>query len=473
MEAEPVDLLIADLKMPKLGGRELIQEIRKREENGERLSIGALEIIIVTAYPMEFEEKQAWRKYDVFEYFIKPVNSEALLRSVDHSLDRKRMREEAILRDGISDEMLKWIMEKTLALRGLSDLRRLSSGFSGAIVARATETTKYGEVTRIVKIDGKKSIDRERDNRLRIEKETSLPSFRYSNIIGTRQLSVAESAIIYEPVNWEESIVPFGRFYRDEESDEICLLLENMLGELIDCWYKHQELDSKPLSESNYHIGEKERREILIIIEELGEFFPWYLGDWGEECIGQLRNFVSREPIGDKNLWERQFDHQECLVHGDLNSNNFFVDADDERLKTWFLIDFAHTEPAHYMMDFAKLEAEVKFFLMDNWIADNLNPKHIRLWIEFEDLLKSVAFGGTPEFPDRRGSSDVRKAYTVISRIRSLAANVKDFNEIDYYIALLYHTLMALRYSQEFRNVVTIKKIFASYCANSLLDELL
>jgi len=387
---------------------------------------------------------------------------------VERSLERKQVREEAILREGVSDDVLEWILGRVVAPKDVDGFGRMSSGYSGAIVARVDVNTAHFPY--IVKIDERESVDRERRNRIRIR---GLHNRHLPAVIDTRQLSVGISAIVYEPVNWRQTIVPFREFYRDNNNIKVCQLLGKMLGELTDCWYRYQEANSLRLSESGYQIGIKEKAEILNTIDGLEKSCSLYLNSWGKECIINLRRFLNRKPIRGKDLWQTQMEHRECLVHGDLNSSNFFVDVFDESLETWFLIDFAHTEPAHYLMDFAKLEAEIKFFLMDNWIADNLNPKRIRLWIEFENSLKSVAFGSTPEFPNRRGSSDVRKAYTVISRIRSLAANVTDFNEIDYYIALLYHTLMALRYSQEFRNVIRIRKIFSLYCANLLLDKLM
>ena len=101
---ESIDLLIADLRMPKLGGRELIQSIRQQEGRGKGFSISPLEIIVLTGYPEEFDEGQAWREYDVFEYIEKPVTNEHLLRTVAHSLDRKRLREENALHDGTVDK---------------------------------------------------------------------------------------------------------------------------------------------------------------------------------------------------------------------------------------------------------------------------------------------------------------------------------------------------------------------------------
>ena len=472
LETEPIDLLIADLRMPKLGGKELIREIREQERNGRRFSISSLEIVVFTAHPMEFDERQAWREYNVFDYITKPVENEPLLRCVAHSLDRKKMREEALLHEGISSEMLHRLLRKVFAPDNV-DFVILARGFSKAVVATVMFDSDYGRITRIVKIDTKESIDKEIDNDHEI-KRTNLPSFHYSNIIGTWQLSVAISAIVYEPVNWKDSIIPFRSLYRDAPVAKICLFLENMLSELTHCWYMHQESTTKPLFESDYQIGMRERTEILITIDELGKSFLSYLDDWGKKCVNDLSDFLSGNPVDGKDLWQWKIPHRECLTHGNLNSSNFFIDAGDAKLRTWFLIDFAYTEPTHYMMDFAKLEAEVKFFLMDNWIADNLDPKRIKLWLEFEDLLGETAFGDTPSFPtNRRNSSDVRKAYEVISRIRSRAAKVVNFNERDYYIALLYHTLMVLRYSQEFRNVIRIKKIFALYCANLLLDKLL
>jgi len=59
LKAKPVDLLISNLRMPGLTGKDLIREIRNQEATGEQFSIGALEIIVITAYRGDFNIKKA------------------------------------------------------------------------------------------------------------------------------------------------------------------------------------------------------------------------------------------------------------------------------------------------------------------------------------------------------------------------------------------------------------------------------
>lgn len=73
------DIIITDLNMPRMGGMELIAEVRQRWTD--------IKVIICTAYPSEGSKQQA-QQLDVSGYLTKPIKLEevgTLVRNLLHS----------------------------------------------------------------------------------------------------------------------------------------------------------------------------------------------------------------------------------------------------------------------------------------------------------------------------------------------------------------------------------------------------
>ncbi|HTQ04762.1 MAG TPA: response regulator [Polyangiaceae bacterium] len=79
--ATEVAVVVADVAMPKLDGLELAREIRKRR--------GDLPLIIMTA-ALTPEKRAGFAGLGVVDFLIKPFQTEALLRSLDHALSPGR-----------------------------------------------------------------------------------------------------------------------------------------------------------------------------------------------------------------------------------------------------------------------------------------------------------------------------------------------------------------------------------------------
>ncbi len=71
--SKPVDLLILDIKLKKLSGLEVLQEIRKEKPG--------IKVIIMTGYP-SLETAHEAKELGVMEYCIKPVEKEELEEKV-------------------------------------------------------------------------------------------------------------------------------------------------------------------------------------------------------------------------------------------------------------------------------------------------------------------------------------------------------------------------------------------------------
>lgn len=69
----PVDLIITDIEMPQMGGVELIQEIRKINQDTQ--------VIFLTGFS-EFQYAQQGVKLGIIDYLLKPIEPEDLIESI-------------------------------------------------------------------------------------------------------------------------------------------------------------------------------------------------------------------------------------------------------------------------------------------------------------------------------------------------------------------------------------------------------
>jgi len=79
------DLLIADLKMPGMGGIELIDEVRKTDKS--------IPILIITAYGSIESAEEAIHK-GAYDYITKPFRKEQILIAINRALEWKEMKRE-------------------------------------------------------------------------------------------------------------------------------------------------------------------------------------------------------------------------------------------------------------------------------------------------------------------------------------------------------------------------------------------
>src|SRR4030042_980854 len=79
------DLLIADLKMPGMGGIELIDEVRKTDKS--------IPILIITAYGSIESAEEAIHK-GAYDYITKPFRKEQILIAINRALEWKKMKRE-------------------------------------------------------------------------------------------------------------------------------------------------------------------------------------------------------------------------------------------------------------------------------------------------------------------------------------------------------------------------------------------
>ncbi len=85
VEGEKFDLILTDLVMPGMGGRELVTEVRKRRADQE--------IVVITSVGDVKTAVEAM-KMGATDYLLKPIDRTALLRSIDTILERRAMKVE-------------------------------------------------------------------------------------------------------------------------------------------------------------------------------------------------------------------------------------------------------------------------------------------------------------------------------------------------------------------------------------------
>lgn len=195
-----------------------------------------------------------------------------------------------------------------------------------------------------------------------------------------------------------------------------------------------------------------------------------------------VQRFVERS----RNGTERVFKRQPVVVspvHGDLNTKNVLLWL-DKTLSLPFLIDFAmFQELGHTLQDFAKLETEVKFSIMDRQegapvqrlpAADHTYSQ-IFLWKQLEDHLLGTHWRRKKDPWSKAGyKANVEECLCHIQLIRGYAEQVQlqdlrlkptqSFLD-EYRPALMFHTLKAIGYE----DLPVFKRLLAIYSASSLL----
>ena len=85
IDAEPVDLVLTDLRMPRLDGMGLLEELQQRP--------GSPRAILITAFGSERVAVDAMKR-GALDYFSKPFDADEIQRVVRRNLEAVRLAEE-------------------------------------------------------------------------------------------------------------------------------------------------------------------------------------------------------------------------------------------------------------------------------------------------------------------------------------------------------------------------------------------
>jgi hypothetical protein len=171
-------------------------------------------------------------------------------------------------------------------------------------------------------------------------------------------------------------------------------------------------------------------------------------------------------------------------VHGDLNANNIMLWLKENQP---FLIDFPfYQEVGHALQDFARLEVEIKFALLDR--QKDSPEEHLKafehtysqmnLWLEMENRLLDRWDEPTAEWASAGYTENVQLCFELMQMVRGHARRVQQNTSRtgeapgafldEYWPALLYQTVRAVGYP----SLSIFKRLLAVYSAGSILDQL-
>ena len=82
LDHQPVDVVVLDVKMPGMEGIQVLKEIKKREPRTE--------VIMLTGHA-NVEAAFQGMELGAFDYLIKPVNIEELLKKIQDACEKRRL----------------------------------------------------------------------------------------------------------------------------------------------------------------------------------------------------------------------------------------------------------------------------------------------------------------------------------------------------------------------------------------------
>lgn len=232
-----------------------------------------------------------------------------------------------------------------------------------------------------------------------------------------------------------------------------------------------------------YRLKLPEKRDHAKCISTLGRYGRTLLPHWEEDvqdlsriCWEGLQIPNSIAPDGKMPMLLSQ-------VHGDLNGGNIRCNIARNHA---FLIDLAwYRESSHTLQDFARLEIELKFVLMDSgqgcgkWM--DLPPQLLDSWIEVESVLCNDTWTAPLNVSStsisRCGARAIglvefvrRQAFGLHNELvdRSHASVTRGHFILAYLAALLYGTLRAVA----FTTLPIVKRVFAVHSAAAIVRRL-
>lgn len=307
--------------------------------------------------------------------------------------------------------------------------RTLKEGKSGAKVIEIRPKKQFGsafEKRYIIKYC-------ERDNERKIKKEEE----NFGNFIaGYRSFSEYECK--YEKTLCHEGI-RYSYAISDDESKSYSYheLLKNskesssfdkketiskLFGiNLFSCW-----LESKSLTEC-----------------KTKDLYKQYINyDKTVEAIGTILNLLEDEVLSNElylnfqKIWEHRMTFNTKVCHGDLHSENFFIDN-----RGVYLIDFGFTGENHALIDHTSLECSIKFKHIPFYIPED------ELELIEDQMLSDNSFNISNNF---QGVSreNVAELIDIVQQIRhnSISLIVDNNSKMEYYISLFIMTIRQIRY---------------------------
>ena len=143
LEQQPVDLVLTDVRMPGMGGLELLEAMRPRWPR--------IEVVVMTGYG-NVDDAVAAMKTGAADYIIKPVSKQELLVIIERALEARDLRAEvvALRREVKAQWGLPDIVGTSMAMQKVQDLVNAVASTSALVLLQGETGTGKGLVARAI-----------------------------------------------------------------------------------------------------------------------------------------------------------------------------------------------------------------------------------------------------------------------------------------------------------------------------------
>jgi two-component system response regulator PilR (NtrC family) len=143
VEEHPVDLVLTDVRMPGLGGLELLAALRPRHPE--------IEVVVMTGYG-NVDDAVAAMKAGAADYIIKPVSKQELLVIIERALEARDLRAEvvALRREVKAQWGLPNIVGSSQAMQRVQDLVHAVAGTDALVLLQGETGTGKDLVARAI-----------------------------------------------------------------------------------------------------------------------------------------------------------------------------------------------------------------------------------------------------------------------------------------------------------------------------------
>ncbi len=451
-------IVVLDIRLPSSSeGIDLLEELDRRGLKE------ATKVIMHSGYGTLEQMRQAFKDYDVAD-FVPKTNSETFLKSVQQvfaqkvkinpnldikwqmkskvaqvvsnlEINSKRVGRNTALRQQLTNELEDLLCRlfyeaETILVQSLTQGR---SGSGVVLIQPYFKDGGRGEDV-IVKFGDMNNIKKEHSNFqqyvrrfLSGGRSTAIHDLRYTPHLG---------GIVYSLLGaGNDQLADFADFYRSaDNASKITDALKRLFQGTCANWYMNrsriQPLDLATDYQQLFDFSPRKLERLLINqlpsvhVKEKLSF----------TALNNTRTFTNPLLVVTGQSFMRYT--STCIVHGDFNPYNLFIDQSGF---TW-LIDFQTTEPGHILRDFAMLDSAIRFQLLptsEASLEERLQMEEVLCSAKNFNQMKQVAGSFTP---DNRA---LAKAYTTVICLRTLAGSLVTQNQHDdiseYYIALFYN----------------------------------
>jgi DNA-binding response OmpR family regulator len=320
-------------------------------------------------------------------------------------------------------------------------VRPLTQGQSvtGVLWAQPFDANGGGRAV-IVKFGDFRKIEQEYSN-FRKYVQSFIGGGRSTNVLDVRRTPHL-GGIIYSLLGADnDHLEDFGDFYRHADVSQITDVLDRLFLHTCNAWYaNHGKLQPYNLTEDYQQRFGLTLEKLVHPLSELQRVVQG-IQKLSFKSLNSERTFTNPLPgMTGPPLIRSTYC---CPTHGDFNQYNLLVDSTGH---TW-LIDFQRTTQGHLLHDVAKLDSEIRFFLLSSEAAtldERLKMEEALCSIERFSQVEQLATMFTTE------NIALAKAYTTVVHLRTLATKLMAQNPSDdfseYYIALFYNAMNTIRF---------------------------